>query len=193
MQRSAITSLSLASLVSMMLMPSVSSAQGVGDIYWGLFGGAEFYEDNEIGNDDDVEFDPGFNFGGNIGYIFGSVRAEAEIGYSESDLDGRGSSGSLDILRGTGGLYFDFVGASQSNILPYVGGGFGFAGVDVDSSSDTALTAHGEAGVSFAASANFDVYFAYRFLWYDVDDLSDDLVGHQARVGIRFFPGGASF
>ena len=30
-------------------------------------------------------------------------------------------------FRGTGGLYFDFVGFSQSNILPYVGGGFGFA------------------------------------------------------------------
>lgn len=191
MKRSALTSGLLTSLVPLMLGAGNASAQSVGDLYWGLFGGAQFYNENDI-DGQDLEFDPGWTVGGQLGYIFGSVRAEAEIGYNESDVDkfrGPGSGGPVEVIRGTGGLYFDFVGFTQSNILPYVGGGFGFAGVDIDGDEDTALTAHGEAGVSFAAAANFDVVFAYRFEWYDTDanDIDDDLTAHQVRVGIRFF------
>jgi opacity protein-like surface antigen len=187
MKRSAITRGLLTSIIPLALAASPASAQGVGDLYWGLFGGAQFYNDIDArGND--LQFDPGFAVGGQIGYIFGSVRAEAEIEYNEADLDGRNSD-TLEVIRGTGGLYFDFVGFSQSNILPYVGGGFGFAGVDLGSDSDTALTAHGEAGVSFAAATNFDVVFSYRFEWYDADvgGVKDDITAHQVRAGIRFF------
>ena len=109
---------------------SNAAAQGVGDLYWGVFGGAQFYEDNEIDNTD-LEFDPGFSVGGQIGYIFGSVRAEAEIEYNEGDVKQFGNNdidgATLSALRGTGGLYFDFIGFGQTNILPYAGGGFGLA------------------------------------------------------------------
>lgn len=191
MKRSAITCGLLASLVPWVLAPSSASAQSVGDLYWGLSGGAQFYNDSEV-NGNDLTFDPGWLVSGQLGYIFGSVRAEAEIGYSEADVDNSGprtSGGTLEILRGTGGLYFDFIGFSQSNILPYVGGGFGFAGVDLSGDSDTALTAHGEAGISFAAAENFDVVFSYRFEWYDanVGGVDDDITAHQIRGGIRFF------
>ncbi len=187
MKRLAITRGLLSSLIPLALMPGSASAQSLGDIYWGLFGGAQFYTEADVGRDT-IEFDPGWLVGGQIGYIFGSVRAEAEIEYNEADLEN--SSDLLEVIRGTGGLYFDFVGFSQSNILPYVGGGFGFAGVDLGSDSDTSLTAHGEAGVSFAAAANFDVVFSYRFEWYDADvgDVDDPLTAHQVRAGIRFFP-----
>ena len=59
-------------------------------------------------------------------------------------------------------------------------------GLDDD---EIGLTAHGEVGVSFAAAANFDVVFAYRFEWYDSDlaDVDDDFIAHQVRAGIRFF------
>ena len=187
MKRSAITCGLLTSLIPMILAPGSASAQGVGDIYWGLFGGAQFYNDADAQNGNNtLNFDPGWLVGGNMGYIFGSVRAEAEIEYNESDLGKNGNA--LEVIRGTGGLYFDFVGFSQSNILPYVGGGFGFAGVELGSDDDTALTAHGEAGVSFAAATNFDVVFAYRFEWYDADiGNDDDITAHQVRAGIRFF------
>ena len=64
-----------------------------------------------------MSFDPGYVVGGQLGYIFGSVRAEAEIEYNEADLDkigGSSASDSLEVIRGTGGLYFDFVGFTQS-------------------------------------------------------------------------------
>ena len=191
MKRSAITRGLLTSIIPLVVASNTASAQSVGDLYWGLFGGAQFYNDNEVQNGD-IDFDPGFAVGGQLGYIFGSVRAEAEIEYNEADVDsvrGLNSGDSLEVIRGTGSLYFDFVGFSQSNILPYVGGGFGFAGVELGSDSDTALTAHGEGGVSFAAAANFDVVFSYRFEWYDADvgGIDDDITAHQVRAGIRFF------
>lgn len=191
MKRSALTCGLLTSLFPLILGANSASAQSVGDLYWGVFGGAQFYNENDI-NDDDVEFDPGFTVGGQLGYIFGSVRAEAEIEYNEADvdeIDGRSSGGTLEVIRGTGGLYFDFIGFNQSNILPYVGGGFGFAGLELRGDDDTALTAHGEAGISFAASNNFDVVFSYRFEWYDTDvgGVDDDVTAHQVRAGIRFF------
>jgi len=191
MKRSALTCGLLTSLFPLVLGANGASAQSVGDLYWGVFGGAQFYNENDV-NNDEIEFDPGFAVGGQIGYIFGSVRAEAEIEYNESDVDeigGNNSSSTLEVIRGTGGLYFDFIGFNQSNILPYVGGGFGFAGLELGGDDDTALTAHGEAGVSFAASNNFDIVFSYRFEWYDTDvgGVDDDVTAHQVRAGIRFF------
>jgi len=186
----------LASLIPLALAPAPAAAQSVGDIYWGLFGGAQFPIDNEI-NGGDLEFDPGFAVGGQLGYIFGSVRAEAEIEYSEAqvdEFDDRGIDSTLSTIRGTGSLYFDFIGFNQSNILPYAGAGFGIASVrlneDIDD-DELGLTAHGEIGVSFAAAANFDVVFAYRFEWFetDVGDVDDNVTVNQVRAGIRFFTG----
>lgn len=195
MKRSATALGLLASLVPMALVPTTAAAQSVGDLYWGVFGGAQFYNDSEIGNAD-LEYDPGWAVGGQLGYIFGSVRAEAEIEYNESKvdtLDNDKIDATLSALRGTGSLYFDFVGFSQSNILPYAGAGFGlgsleFSGDDLDD-DELGLTAHGEIGISFAAAANFDVVVAYRFEWYetDIENVKDDITAHQVRAGIRFF------
>lgn len=181
----------LASLMPLTLTPSAASAQTVGDLYWGVFGGAQFYNENDI-NRADLEFDPGFAVGGQLGYIFGSVRAEAEFEYNEADVDSPNIDSSLSAFRGTGSLYFDFIGFNQSNILPYAGAGFGIAALEFDGDIDddeVGLTAHGEIGVSFAAAANFDVVFAYRFEFYDTDvgDIDDDITAHQVRAGIRFF------
>jgi opacity protein-like surface antigen len=198
MKRSAASCGLLASLLSVALMPGQAQAQSVGDLYWGVFGGAQFYSDNEI-NGGDLEFDPGWLVGGQLGYIFGSVRAEAEIEYNEADVDqfeDVNNDATLSALRGTGSLYFDFVGFNQSNILPYAGAGFGFASLELDGDnlddSETVLTAHGELGVSFAAAENFDVVVSYRFEWFDADleDVDDDITAHQVRAGIRFFTGG---
>lgn len=198
MKRSAATCGLLASLTLLALSPGTAAAQGVGDLYWGLFGGAQFYNDNEV-NGADLEFDPGFAVGGQLGYIFGSVRAEAEIEYNEADVDefdDQDDDSTLTALRGTGSLYFDFVGFNQSNILPYAGAGFGLASLEFDDGNleddEIGLTAHGEVGVSFAAAQNFDVVFAYRFEWYDTDvgNVDDDIIAHQVRFGIRFFSAG---
>ena len=197
MKRVAFTSgLAPVAVLPFLLIGSPAAAQGVGDIYWGLAGGAEFFSDNEVDNNN-IDFDPGFMIGGQLGYIFGSVRAEGEIEYNEADVkdiaNTNNDDATLSALRGTGSLYFDFIGFSQSNILPYAGGGFGFASLDFDgdvSDDEVALTAHAEAGVSFASAGNFDFVVAYRYQWYDTDvgNLSDDLTAHQVRFGLRFFP-----
>ncbi|MGI9435622.1 MAG: outer membrane protein [Geminicoccaceae bacterium] len=199
MKRSVITCGLLASLVPAALAPSQASAQSVGDLYWGVFGGVNFVSDNDrrSGILLNVNFDPGYTVGGQVGYIFGSVRAEAEIEYSEADVAEIGANGSpdatLDSLRGSGGLYFDFIGFAPSNILPYVGAGVGFAGLEFTgddlSDDEVALTAHGEAGVSFAAATNFDVVVSYRFEWFDsnIGGLDSDITAHQIRAGLRFF------
>ena len=197
MKRSAVTCGLLASLIPLALTPGTAAAQSVGDLYWGLFGGAQFYSENEVGNAD-LEYDPGWAVGGQLGYIFGSVRAEAEIEYNESEVDEFDNSNidiTLSALRGTGSLYFDFIGFSQSNILPYAGAGFGLASLEFEGDNleddELGLTAHGEIGISFAAAQNFDVVVAYRFEWYDaeLDDIDDDITAHQVRAGIRFFSG----
>lgn len=181
--------------VPVLFSPVAALAQGVGDLYWGVTGGAVFFSDNDI-NRNDLQFDPGFAVAGQLGYIFGSVRAEAEIGYSEADVDdlenSNADNATFSALRGTGSLYFDFVGFTQSNILPYVGAGFGFAGVGFEddiNDDEVVLTAHGEAGVSFAAATNFDIVFAYRYEWFDtnVGGVDDDITSHTIRAGIRFF------
>jgi|GEM_PF-2604059 len=198
MKLSAATCGLFASLIALALTPSKATAQSVGDLYWGLFGAAQFYGDNEI-NGADLEFEPGFAVGGQLGYIFGSVRAEAEIEYNETDVDqlnDQDFNSTLSAIRGTGSLYFDFIGFNQSNILPYAGGGFGLASLEFDdgelNDDEIGLTAHGEIGVSFAASQNFDVVFAYRFEWYDTDvgNVDDDIIAHQVRAGVRFFTAG---
>ena len=102
---------------------------------------------------------------------------------------------SLSAIRGTGSLYFDFIGFGQSNILPYAGGGFGIASLKLDgddlNDDEIGLTAHGEIGVSFATATNLDVVVAYRFEWYDsdIENVDDDITAHQVRAGIRFFTG----
>ena len=55
--------------------------------------------------------------------------------------------------------------------------------------TDTTFTFHGELGVSFAASSNFDVIVAYRFEHFDtdIDDAKDDFLAHLIRIGLRFF------
>ena len=84
-------------------------AQTSDSSYFGISGGAIFFNDNEIRHHD-LEFDPGFFVAGSVGYIFGSVRTEGEVAYAQSKLRFGGSGGELNALRGTAGLYLDMVG-----------------------------------------------------------------------------------
>lgn len=178
-------------LVLLLASQNNTSAQGVGTSYFGVSGGAVFFNKNEI-RDHDLDFDSGFVVAGIAGYIFGSVRAEGEVSYSQSDLQFGANKEELTVLRGTGSLYFDFVDFSDSNILPFVGGGLGIASLEFDDKiddSDIALTGHGELGISFAAASSFDVVFSYRFQHFetDINDAKDEFQSHQIRVGIRYF------
>jgi opacity protein-like surface antigen len=180
-------------LISLFLLatPAATSAQTVGSSYLGFSAGAVFFRPNEI-RDHELDFDPGFAVSGIAGYIFGSVRLEGELSYSETDLQFGDRDEELTILRGATSLHFDFIGFGSSNILPYVGVGMGLASLefhDEINDSDVALTAHGEIGVSLAAASSFDVYFSYRFEHFnaDISAASKDFQSHQVRLGLRLF------
>jgi len=182
---------------SLALMSTQANAQGVGDLYWGINGGAQFYNENDI-NGNDIEFDPGWAASAQVGYIFGSVRTEGEVECNEADVKNY-SSGSIDLSawRYTGSILFDFIGFSRSNILPYMGVGFGFADMEFSGDledDDLAFTAHADVGVSLASARNFDVVVGCRYEWYETDlgGIDDAITAHQLRLGLRFFggPGG---
>ena len=172
-------------------LPKITVAQGVGSSYFGVAGGAVFFRPNEI-MDHDLEFDSGFVVAGLAGYIFGSVRTEGEISYSQSSLQFGNRDEELTTLRGAASLHVDFIGFGSSNILPYAGVGVGVASLAFDDAiddSDIALTAHGELGVAFAAASSFDVVVSYRFEHFETDigDTERDVQAHQVRMGLRFF------
>ena len=122
MKRSAAACGLLASLVPLTMMAGNATAQGVGDLYWGVFGAAQFYSDNEV-NGADLNFDPGWAVGGNVGYIFGSVRAEAEIEYNEADVKSFGNrnqddSGTISALRGPAACISTSSGSASPTSCP---------------------------------------------------------------------------
>ncbi|MEL6963355.1 MAG: outer membrane beta-barrel protein [Pseudomonadota bacterium] len=171
--------------------PKVTLAQAVGSSYFGMAGGAVFYRPNEI-MDHELDFDSGFVVSGLAGYIFGSVRTEAEISYGQSSLDFGNRDEELTTLRGTVSLHVDFIGTGSTNILPYAGIGVGVASLAFDDEiddDDLAITGHGELGVAFAAASSFDIVVAYRFEHFETDigDVEKDVQAHQVRMGIRFF------
>lgn len=178
-------------LLALLALSTRANAQNVGSSYYGLSAGTALVSDNEIG-DHDLDFDPGLIVAGLAGYIFGSVRTEGEVSYSKSKLRFGSEDEDLAVLRGATGLYLDFIGFDSSTILPYIGGGLGFALLNFSGEiddSDFALTAHGEFGVSFAAASSVDVIFSYRFEYFDTDigSVRDDIMLHQIRAGLRFF------
>ena len=169
-------------------------AQDVGDGYWGVTAGGHFTRNNEI-DGRDIEFDTGFTISTQLGYVFNLVRAEVEIEYSESELDEGDSGGTdadLSTFRGSGGLYYYWHDILNWNALPYGGVGLGIARQRVRGDLDdaeTALTAHGEAGIAFTSADSFDVVTSYRFEWYDSKPtgLDKNVAAHQIRLGVRFF------
>lgn len=92
---------------------------------------------------DRVEFDPGINIGGAVGYDFGYVRLEGELSYKYSEMKSITETvpepvsfldvdGNLGVFAGMVNLFIDL--HNNSPITPYFGGGVGFAALSL---SDT--------------------------------------------------------
>jgi opacity protein-like surface antigen len=124
--------------------------------------------------------------GGAVGYRFldqpagfvEQVRGELNLSYREADIDKVTSVAGSRLERGDVGaialmanVYYDFdVG---SPITPYLGGGIGFANIDIDSDSDADLVVNDDStefawnvmlGASYAASEAIDLSLGYRYL-----------------------------
>lgn len=160
--------------------------------YAGVEGGAMIVEDTDFdvnGIEDDltIDHDYGYNADAIVGYDFGAVRIEAEVGYQSADADevitgqqgirggNLGPQSVNDINGDTNVLSFMVNGlldfGDDDGIQGFVGGGAGVARVDSElvlantflDDSDTGFAWQAIAGVRAPLSQNVDVGLKYKF------------------------------
>ncbi len=166
------------------------------DVYAGVALGSVFYRDNTVEGGDgfDMDFEPGGLFAVYAGKRLGSLRAEIEITNQGAEFDPSNSQfeGDANLSRFTASAFVDVttldVSWAKGGVTPYIGGGAGFAVIDIESvdNDDVGFTAHGEVGVSIPIVHRIDVVPAYRLEWADFDDLEKDHYAHTIRIGARY-------
>lgn len=152
---------------------------------------------NNIDNlvDVDIDHELGYQIAGQLGYrLQTNIRLEGEIAYSHNDAERTFSLGNSDldidqelsILSGTGGVFFDLWPVGR--FVPYIGGGLGFAFVEVDSENDlgkvdqTVITAFAEGGLPIDITPELSISPSIRFSWYGTDEESDGALSNGVTV-----------
>ncbi len=162
--------------------------------YASLTGGANWQDDDGFfaaNGPDTLTFasnsDTGFVIAGAIGYSLTNVapglRVEAELSYRQNSNDGlwstttggEGDAGTLDFDHSAtavlANVWYDF---DVGGVRPYVGGGIGWADVEVDGTyvggtlpaidfSDDGFAWQAGAGINFAISPNMQLGVGYRY------------------------------
>ena len=163
--------------------------------YAGVSIGPVFFRDNDIGNID-IDYDTGSQFSVLAGKRFSVLRAEIELAsqYVEFDPSNSIFDGDVSIFRATANAYLDIgsidVGVNwiKGGLVPYIGGGLGFAVADIEGfdDDDAGFTVNGEAGISIPIFRQIDIVPAYRFEWTDFDEFEDNQHAHAIRIGARY-------
>lgn len=165
-------------IIAMFLFPVICSAEPPHPgPYVAGFVGVSIPQDSDVSGfdffantpfSDRIEFDPGVNVGGAVGYDFGYVRLEGELAYKYSEMKSINEKlpaptsfldvdGNLGVFSGMVNLFVDL--HNNSPITPYFGGGVGFAALTLsDTYGFNALTG---AGPVIYAGDN-DTVFAYQ-------------------------------
>lgn len=172
--------------------PAFAQSKPPGFYIGGNVGHSTFFDVDADG--DDLEFDPlGFFISGNFGYHFKPrTRLEAELLFESAGIDNSGDQ--IEVLRGTLSGYYDFRDSTLfgvSDLRPYVGGGLGFAKIEIGDIENNEFTWHAETGLAIPINdQNLDfvpgIRFEYTFL-DDDDGFNDDLWIIQIRAGIRYY------
>jgi len=197
--------------------PAAVQAEGLSldGAYVELRGGANFFVDgdNDPGGTgsfagSETDYDSGFTGGIALGYAFSdrqrwgagiwnNVRAEAEVAYSESDLDnGGGANTELTLSNYMFNLYYGC--PTPHKWKPFIGGGIGAADVNFDGEAlidddDTVFAYQLRAGLAYELSPNIETTLGYRFL--DTEDpelrsaagqrFDTETRSHAVEVGLR--------
>lgn len=174
-------------------------------------------EDGDIsggGLTGEADLDNAFAFGGAVGYAFDPIRAEIEISYRNADVD-KVTIDQIGVLTGAGDVgiltpmlnaFVDF--EIRHDIKPFIGGGIGWAFIDVETDSgtvglvvnddDSALAWNIIGGVSWAFMDRAEIVTFYRYLYVTETDFkaallgvpgtleADSLSAHEINVGLRF-------
>jgi opacity protein-like surface antigen len=193
----------LVALASVTLMASVASAAGAPYYpmhpYFSVHVGGTWLQDADVDYDDptifddEIEFDNGYNVGGAFGYDYGLARLEVELAHRQNDVDtininfiegpaafsGDGDFSATSVMLNG---YWDF--ETGSPVVPYIGGGIGFAnvsandveinGAPVVDDDDTVFAYQLAAGIAFALAPPLTLDLGYRFFGTSNPDLEID-------------------
>lgn len=164
---------------------------------------------------DRVEFDAGVYAGGTAGFDFGLFRVEGELAYRYSDIKSvtdqfngykfQNVDGNLGAFTFMANAFIDLHNATP--ITPYVGGGAGFAVLDLSDTyaggpipvllypngSQTVFAYQVGAGLEIALNPMFSLDIGYRYFGTDKADIESHsisttdlkLESHNAMVGLR--------
>ena len=166
--------------------------------YIGLAIAQSTFYDIDAGDGTEIDFYSGSAVRGQVGYGFGSWRAQAEVAYQFVEFeDVDDDEFDTNIIRGTLSLFYDFAPISILDApSPYVGGGIGIANIAIDGEDgndfeddETGVTFHGELGLTYDLTDSFALMPQYRFEWFDtneVADVQDDLFSHAFGVAGRY-------
>lgn len=187
----------LVALVSVALLASVASAAGAPyhpmHPYFSVHVGGTWLQDADVDydnpffRDDEIEFDNGYNVGAAFGYDYGMARLEVEFAHRQNDVDkvtinfddgtevfqadGDFSATSI-MLNG----YWDL--ETGSPVVPYLGGGIGFAYVSANNvkffdptfgsvryvdDDDNVFAYQLAAGIAVALNPTLTLDLGYRF------------------------------
>lgn len=164
-----------------------------------------------------IGFDPGVYVGGAGGFDFGFLRLEGELSYKEADIksitDNTGANQYRDINGNLGALafmanaFFDF--HNYTPVTPYVGGGIGFANLNLSNTfatnasnqrllmyprdNDSVFAYQVGAGLDIALNRRFSIDLGYRYFNTDWANFSRNSLttsgirfeSHNATVGFR--------
>jgi outer membrane immunogenic protein len=192
----------LAALASVTLLASVATAARAPyppmHPYFSVHVGGTWLQDADIDYDDpiiddEIEFDNGFNIGAAFGYDYGLARLEIELAYRQNDVDtinvnfiegpvtfsGDGDFSATSVMLNG---YWDF--ETGSPIVPYIGGGIGFAnvsandvkinGVPVVDDDDNVFAYQLAAGLAFTLAPPLTLDLGYRLFGTSNPDLKID-------------------
>ena len=211
----------------LLALPSIgAAAEPHSGAYVSGFVGVSVPGDSDVTNDyagnpptsdqDQIEFDPGIYIGGTGGYDFGYLRLEGEISYRNSEIDSITNSidgrygnldGNLGVSAFMANAFFDL--HNDSRVTPYLGGGIGFAVLNLSDASgtdrnynywdlyneddDTVFAYQVGAGIEIALNPRYSLDLGYRYFGTDTANFNDDIFqssrmkfeSHNVTIGFR--------
>ena len=164
--------------------------------YVSVQGGLAFLKDSDVSGlkKGSVGFDDDYAFGVAVGKKFGKVRAEAEIGYQENDVD-KPKSGDMKAYTFLVNGYYDFI--NRTKFTPYVTAGIGVAKVDARINKfahvdNTGLAYQAGVGVAYSINSKLTVDLKYRYLavadlsGIELDTSNPEFATNNVFLGLRY-------
>jgi opacity protein-like surface antigen len=164
--------------------------------------------------EDRVEFNPGVNIGGTVGYDYGIIRMEGELSYKHGEIATitdkinaqrlHNADGNLGALALMFNAFFDL--HNTSPVTPYFGGGIGFAAMHLSDTfvaefgppiyqqdDDSVFAYQAGGGLEVALNSRLSLDLGYRYFattkarFGTNRDITTELEfrSHNAAVGLR--------